>query len=235
MPAMKAQWEWLCVFTLVALLPPGASVVPVAAEPHHHLVLQNSHLRAFRVEVLPHEQTLLHHHASDYVSVILAGAEVENDVEGKPPAIAKSAAGDVRLTAAPLTHLVKNVGNTPFRNVTVEILGPPAPSGEPGAPAAQSPARTADGVTRTPRGETAAVRVSETIINPGITVAEHTHAVPHLLLALSDLELQSKVAGRPPETVRLAPGEVRWFEAGLRHTVTNLSPGPAHYVTLDFK
>ncbi len=234
MRVMKAQWEWFSAFALLVLLPPSAPV-PVASEPHHHLVLQNAHMRAFRVEVPPHEQTLLHHHASDYVSVILGEAEVENDVEGKPPAATKSAAGDVRLTPAPLTHLVKNIGRTPFRNITVEILNAAPAATSATAAATASPTRAAHGMTRVAKGETAAVRISETTINPGVLVPEHTHSLPHLLVALSDLELRSDFPGQPSETVQLRAGEVRWFEAGLKHSVTNLSRAPAHYVTLDFK
>ena len=228
---MHAPREWLCAaFAILALLPAGSSPVEVANEPHHHLVLRNEYLRAYKVELPPGEQTLLHHHGENFVSVTLSEAQIENDAVGKPPAGLKTGPGDVRMTSAPLTHLVKNLGSTPFLNITVEILPR-------SASAAASPIsrRTTPGVFRTDKGETEAVRVFETIINDGVTVPEHVHSVPHLLVALDDIELQTNVAGHAPQSLRFAAGDVRWFDAGLKHSVTNVAGRPAHYVTLEFK
>jgi quercetin dioxygenase-like cupin family protein len=227
--------EWFCVaFAVLVLLPAGSTAVEVANEPHHHLLLQNAHLRAFRVDLPAHEQTLLHHHAENFVSVTLGEAQIENDVSGQPPATLPTGLGDVRMTSAPLVHLVKNVGDTPFRNITVEILPgvsqPPTDSSSP-----QPPARATEGVTRTEKGETAAVRVFETVINTGVTVPEHVHRRPHLLVALNDLALESDSAEQPPQTLHLMAGDVRWFDAGLKHSVKNVAGQPAHYVSLEFK
>jgi quercetin dioxygenase-like cupin family protein len=191
-------------------------------------------MRAFKVEVLPHRQTLLHHHANDYLSVTLADAELENHVEGKSAISMKSAAGEVRTVNGPLTHLVKNVGDTPFRNVTVEILRTTRTTAT-GSASKTQPARAVEGVARTTKAETLAVRVFETTINAGVTVPEHTHSVPHLLIVLSDFELQSDIAGDPPQTLRYSVGDVRWFEVGLKHSVTNVGHTPARYVTVEFK
>ncbi len=233
---MRAQLPWFCaVFALLVVLPPGNSVVDVAAEPHHHLVLQNAYMRAFRVEVPAHEPTLPHHHSTDYVSVSLADAAVENDVEGKPPVTTKSLAGDARLVNGGFTHQVKNLADTPFRNMTVEILRTPPSSAPAEASSHPQPAKIAEGVVKTAKGESAAVRVSETVINAGVTVPEHSHSVPHLLIAISNLNLQSNTAGKPPQAVRVAAGDVAWFDAGIKHSVTNISQEPARYVTVEFK
>jgi quercetin dioxygenase-like cupin family protein len=231
---MPIHRDWFCVaFAVLMLFPAGSTAVEVANEPHHHLLLQNAHLRAFRVDLPAHEQTLLHHHAENFVSVTLGDAQIENDVSGKPPATIKTGLGDVRMASAPLVHLVKNVGDTPFRNITVEILPGASPAAD--SSVARPAARSTEGVTRTEKGETAAVRVFETVINTGVTVPEHVHRVPHLLVALNDLALESDVAGQPPQTFRLTNGDVRWFDAGLKHSVKNVGGHPAHYVTLEFK
>jgi quercetin dioxygenase-like cupin family protein len=231
---MHAPREWLCAaFALLALLPAGSSPVEVANEPHHHLVLQNKYLHVYKVELPPGKQTLLHHHGENFVSVTLGEAQIENDAVGKPPASLKTGPGDVRMTSAPLTHLVKNLGSTPFLNITVEIL--PRSASAAASSISRASLRTTPGVSRTDKGETEAVRVFETIINNGVTVPEHVHSVPHLLVALNDIELQSNVAGQPPQRLRFAAGDVRWFDAGLNHSVTNVAGQPAHYVTLEFK
>ena len=67
------------------------SEVEITAEPHHHLALQNQYVRVFKVEVAPHEATLMHRHHYDYIFVTLGASQVENDVAGKPPITLKVA------------------------------------------------------------------------------------------------------------------------------------------------
>src|SRR5437764_59874 len=88
------------------------------------------------------------------------------------------------------------------------------------APLVFLPPKMAEGVVKTVKGETAAVRLSETVINAGVTVPEHSHSVPHLLIAISNINLRSNTAGKPPQPVRVAAGDVAWFEAGIKHSVT---------------
>src|SRR5947199_3702049 len=122
---------------LAALLPavvlaqPPASEVAIDAEPHHHLVLENAQVRVFQVEVAPHTATLMHRHGRDYVFVTLGPAEIENDVAGKPPVSVKLQDGETRFSPGGFAHIAKNLADTPFRNVTIELLqpGPTTPGG----------------------------------------------------------------------------------------------------------
>ena len=57
-----------------------AKPVPISQEHHHHLIIENSYLKAYEVEVPAHESTLLHQHDYDYVYVVLDGAQVTNKV-----------------------------------------------------------------------------------------------------------------------------------------------------------
>jgi quercetin dioxygenase-like cupin family protein len=59
--------------------------VPVENEPHHHLVFENEYVRVFKVEVPPHQETLVHRHKRDYVVVTIGDAEVTNAIVGKEP------------------------------------------------------------------------------------------------------------------------------------------------------
>jgi hypothetical protein len=71
----------LFTFSLSAQAPVA---VPIANEPHHHLVLENSYVRVFHVSVPPHDATLLHQHDVPYIYVSLGPADVINAIQGKP-------------------------------------------------------------------------------------------------------------------------------------------------------
>jgi quercetin dioxygenase-like cupin family protein len=96
-------------------------VVPIAQEPSHHLALENDLVRVFNVEVAPHAETLIHKHDRDYIFVTLGDATVENDRVGSPSAKLELKDGDVKFTKGGFAHKAVNLGDTPFRNVTIEL------------------------------------------------------------------------------------------------------------------
>jgi len=55
--------------------------VEITSEPSHHLALENTYVRVFKVEVAPHAATLLHRHRHDYVFVSLGPSHISNEVE----------------------------------------------------------------------------------------------------------------------------------------------------------
>ena len=108
----------------------------LTSEPGHHLVLKNQYTRVFQVTVPPHATTQLHLHRHSYLFVNLGQAEIENDVQGKAPVKMKLADGQTELSPGPFAHVIKNVDETPFRNVTIEILRSSSSAAE-GAPRAR--------------------------------------------------------------------------------------------------
>jgi len=109
--------------------------VPVENEPHHHLVFENEYVRVFKVEVAPHEATLVHRHKRDYVVVTIGDAEMTNAVVGKEAKKWNFNDGDVTFLEATgeksFAHKAVNDGNKPFVNYTIELkknrLMPDAP------------------------------------------------------------------------------------------------------------
>jgi len=99
--------------------------VPVENEPHHHLVFENEYVRVFKVEVAPHEATLVHRHKRDYVVVTIGDAEVTNAIVGKEPKKWSFKDGDVTFLEAAgeksFAHKAVNESQTPFRNYTIEL------------------------------------------------------------------------------------------------------------------
>jgi quercetin dioxygenase-like cupin family protein len=224
------------IAVLAALLPtlalaqPPASEVAITAEPHHHLVLENAWVRAFQVEVAPHTETLMHRHDRDYIFVTLGATEIENDVAGKPPVSLKLQDGETRFTPGSFAHIAKNLADTPFRNVTIELLQPrPATAGE----GDQKP-REFPGGTLTPVFVKDGVRVSDVRLKAGGSVPKHHHDGPHLVVAVTDLSLRSEGGGRTATTLMLKSGDVAWVAGGVTHTVTNVGSKEARLITLEF-
>jgi hypothetical protein len=104
---------------------PTPAEVPVDKEPHHHLVFENEYVRVFKVEVPPHEATLVHRHSRDYVVVTIGDANVTNAVVGKEPKRWNFKDGDVTFLEASgeksFAHKAVNESEKSFRNYTVEI------------------------------------------------------------------------------------------------------------------
>ncbi len=96
--------------------------VEVAAEPSHHLKIENEYIRAYFVEVAPGQSTLMHHHGADYVGVAFGASEVD---VAAPDGTVKHVTfqdGQVNYAPAGVVHAVTARGSTPFRNATIELL-----------------------------------------------------------------------------------------------------------------
>jgi quercetin dioxygenase-like cupin family protein len=227
----------LPALALWALLAPAqtAPEVEITAEPHHHLAFQNQHVRVFKVEVAPHEATLMHRHRHDYIFVTLGASEVSNDVVGKPPVTLKLQDGEVRFTPGDFAHLARNLALTPFRNVTIEFIrdqqahkSPPPKWDE------EHGLRVLSGGTQEILMVKDGVRVSEIELNTAGVLPKHRHAGPHLVVAVTDLELRSQVAAQQASNIELKAGDIKWVPGDLTHTLTNVGPQQAKFVTLEF-
>lgn len=226
----------LLLAALLLMFQAPSSEVEITAEPAHHLALENAYLRAFQVEVAPHAATLLHRHRHDYVFVTLGPSQVESDVPGKPPVQLKLQDGEARFAPGNFAHVARNLSDRPFRNVTIEFLkdeearkNPPAKwDDERGLNVfhggAQEVLFVQDGV-----------RVSEVELQPGAMMPRHHHAGPHLIVAISDLEVRSDVEGQGPMPGHFKAGDLKWLPGGYTHTLTNLGKNTARFVTLEFR
>ena len=208
--------------------------VEITSEPSHHLALENSYVRVFKVEVAPHAATLLHRHRHDYVFVSLGLGHISNEVEGKPPVEIRLADGEVRFTDGNFAHVARNLADQPFRNVAIELL-------QDGKLRQTSSRWPMEGGDKTfPGGHSKVlfvrdgVRVSEAELDAGTTVPSHRHDGPHLLVAVSDLDLRSDVEGKEPESWKLHSGDAIWLRDGYTHLLTNVGAQAARFVTVEF-
>lgn len=252
---MKSPWLWslvLCVSAAAQTAAPAA--VEITAEPFHHLVLKNKQVRVFQVEVPPKASTLMHRHRNDYLFVTLGDSVVRNERQGEKPAELRLNHGDVRFTKGGFAHIARNLGEGPFRNVTIEVLKPArgivslatcdinegiecgfcniSPEGKqkcdwPGAMQALPELEKKE--------QDYGVYQFVVHLQPGSSTGMHTHKVDHLVVAVSDLELKNEVQGKPAELIRLQAGEVRWVKGGITHSLTNRGKQPAWFVSFEFK
>jgi hypothetical protein len=99
-------------------------VLPLEAEPHHHLALKNEYVKVYQVEVAPKDTVKMHRHDTDAISLSLSESLVTVHSPGKPDVQQKLTNGQIRLQARGYAHSTSVEGETPFRNVTVELLMP---------------------------------------------------------------------------------------------------------------
>jgi quercetin dioxygenase-like cupin family protein len=225
----------LFFFLLVPFLSARTTTeVEITAEPSHHLALENEYVRVFKVEVAPHASTLLHRHRHDYIYVTLGDADVSNEVEDKAPMDVKLADGDTRFTPGNFAHIAKNLSDQPFRNLTIELMQDEKLRQMPSHWPEETGEKTFSGGRSKILFVKDGVRVSEVDLEPRATVPSHHHNGPHLLVAISDLDLRSDVDGMGPMPGKFKSGDVKWLPGGYTHTLTNVGKNPARFVTVEF-
>lgn len=221
--------KFLALLIVLAASTLWAQEVEITSEPSHHLALENAYVRVFKVEVPPHASTLVHWHRHDYMFVALGDSYIENDVKDKPPITLKFKDGETHYSLATFAHAAKNLADTPFRNVTIEFLKNDDSKWDPDRGLSILHGGTID-ILFVKDG----ARVSDVGLQPGGIIPEHTHAGPHLFVAVTDLDLEAKVAGKPATHVQLKAGDIKWVEGGVTHTVTNAGKQEGRMITVEF-
>jgi hypothetical protein len=239
---MKA---FLCSLLLLFAFSLGAQApvaVPLPKEPHHHLLLENSYVRVFRVSVPPHEATLLHQHDVPYVYVALGPGDVINAVAGKTEARLLMTDGQVGYSRGGFAHVARTDSGLIFNNVTIELL---KPQGEPrnlcaqvipdgaAAPCGTTPADKQKSYFIEPQFETEEITVDQIQIGPKAGKLGTIPQTESLLVALNESEIKIEVEGQPTKT--LGPGEVIWLNAGSLETVSIPGKRPCRYLQVSFK
>ncbi len=208
------------------------SAVPVEQEPAHRLVLQNEYVRVFEVWLPPGNATLWHVHRHDGASVRLAAATIEDQPMDGAAETFGLRRGQVTYGATPTarTHRVRNVGETHFHIVYIELLGLS------GGGANQAADRSV-GAESDPRVvlENDRVRALRRILAPGESTDMHVHAsravgVPVIAgrLEISDPEGAMKV-------IEAKAGAVQWLEPGTTHQLKNVGEAPIEIVDVELK
>jgi quercetin dioxygenase-like cupin family protein len=176
---------------------------------------------------------IVHTHRHDYFFVSLGESHIENDVVGKPPALRTFRDGETFFVPGDFAHTAKNLSDQTFRVVAVEVMQ-------------NDKAQMAfkwdedrglhilNGGTRDILFIKDGVRASDLELQPGGVLPKHHHTGPHLVIAVTDLDLRSDVEGKGPSQVQLKAGDAAWVKGGDTHTVTNIGKQNAKLITLEF-
>ena len=219
------------------------SVVPLPAEPHHHLVFENSFVRVYRVTIPGRDTTLLHQHDLPYVSVSIGPADFVNAVTGKPEAHVVLVDGQVGYSRGGFAHIARTDAGVVFNNVTIELL---KPQGEPhnlcakivpgGALAASCPEAQADqkkdssSVAQFKTDEMSAQMDSYGSEAHPVTIGPRLGT---LLVIVSGSGIQKIANGKIEET--LSAGNSTWLPAGSSTMFSNVSGKPWSALSLSFE
>jgi quercetin dioxygenase-like cupin family protein len=229
------------LFLATATLAQQQQPVEITSEPSHHLVFENEYVRVFDVTVAPKATTLVHRHGHDYLFVTLGDTDVVNTRVGEKPVPLHLNDGEVRYTAGNFAHSAVNESAHPFHNITIELLKPSSsvktctegcevPNGCAGATLA-SPPGCPTTIRRIASDQWTASLVT---LPPSAHMEKHTHTMPHMVVAVTDLDLSSQ-AESATASIRKSPGGLAWVPSGVTHSLANNSSRPAQFVILEFK
>jgi hypothetical protein len=209
--------------------------VPISQEHHHRQVLENSFVKAYEVEVAPHESTLMHQHLHDYLYIVFGDDDITNAVAGKPEVKLKQPDLTVNFSQGPFAHIAINNADTPFRNITIELLRPQGKVKKfyPSIGAALSGGKEGlkDG------REVSLLETEEVRVVAVSMAAKSKRVLPrdarHRLVVMTD-----KIHGTSGEKEKNSPfpaGMVKWVSAGESWSVAGSSGQQSRLVVLEFK
>jgi hypothetical protein len=229
----------LITFSLQAQAPATAPVA-LKDEPHHHLMFENDYVRAWAFGIHGHEATLLHSHDLPYLGIALGAADFANAVSGKPEAHVALADGQVSYSKGGFAHLVRTESDTPFRNITIELLKPQ------GAPQNRCVKVIADGALNCPQvsstpldlATTQVFETDEILVRAGaisfqMRMAGADAKPARLVGVLDQSDLNVEVPGQPVK--KLHGGEAAWLPAGAVTSLVNPGAADARFFVVTFK
>jgi quercetin dioxygenase-like cupin family protein len=226
------------VFLATASLAQQQQSVEITSEPSHHLVFQNEYVRVFDVTVAPKASTLVHRHNQDYLFVTLGDSDVVNARVGEKPVPLRLKDGEVRYTPGNFAHAAINESERPFHNITIELLKPSSGVANcSDACLARVPCTDRTNAfcpSTEKRISSDQWTASLVTLPPSSRLEKHTHTMPHLVIAVSDLDLTSQTESAS-SNIKKGHGGLAWVPSGVTHTLVNNSSKAAQFVTLEFK
>ena len=234
----------LCSFVfLFALSLSAQEPVPLAhgnvpGEPHHHLKIENEYVRVYYVEAPPHESTLLHRHDHDYIYVSLGPSDVVNAILNKPEIHLQLKDGETHFTRGGFAHVARNLADTSFRNITIELLKPQGEAhndcgfvilGQ-GAGICDPPF-TQDWTST--QFETNEARLDLVTLLQSGKHTEKDSKLAFLVVGLGSPYVRLEAKGKSSKTLR--EGEVAWFDPGAEAQFSCEGRPTGQFLKLTFK
>lgn len=221
----------LFLFLSAILFAATVTEVPIDKEPAHHFVLENDFVRVFDVVVAPHAATLMHRHDRDYMFVILGDSDISNERMNEKAVRLTLKDGDVRYSKGNFSHIARNMADTPFHNITIELKNP----GKPVCGIAPGPDCKNDLSNIQTVFSTEHVNVQLTTMEPGQQQPLHTHTGPHLGIALDNLKFENHITNESVIAVSMKKGEFKWIPVtGKSHYLRNVGDKLGRLLSIEF-
>ena len=204
-------------------------VITMDQEPHHHLAFKNDQAEVFEVNLAVHDSFLMHRHDHDDVAVILGEGVTVSTTPGKADVLTNYKGGEVVFARSGRVHAVRNIGQTAYRMVSIDLLKPQtgarnlcgtqipdSPASCPAPPAVDPNAPRSD----VPQFETDQLRVTLATVRPHQTASFGDADRDELIVPMDDA-----VTGPPSgkgADLPLASGNPLWVAKGkTKHNLKN--------------
>src|SRR5262249_45343879 len=171
------------------------------------------------------------------LSVSLGDAQIINARAGAAPAQANFKDGDVRFSAAPVVHAVTDTGDAPFRNITIELLGPTTgqhactESCSVPVPCESAVKSACLSVVSVMSGDQWSVKL--VTMPPRSFYPQHAHG-SYLRIPPTDADLKIKPENGAETANQAKTGVITWNNPVV-HATTNAGTKPARFVQVEFK
>ena len=122
---MNVKHAQLLLFFILPLLlaPQEAPVEDIGHEPHHHLVLQNEFVKVYEVNLPARDRFPRYRNDADELTVVLGNATTVTASPGQADVLEFQKDGQLHFSSSAVQE-VRNIGQTPFRSVSIDFRHP---------------------------------------------------------------------------------------------------------------
>ncbi len=202
-----------------------------AADPdRYELVAETDRARVVRIQYGPGEESVMHSHG-DHVAVFLTTADSEfRALDGTVEAL-QAVAGSHLFVAAGAHH-PRNLGDTPFEAVAIE-LKPSDSSADSEATETGPDSTVVDSEHYVTEFENDRIRVVRATYGPGEASAMHYHP-EHIAVSMTDQHFEFELPDGSTQEIQVKAGEHIVAPAG-QHLPENLTDETAVVIIVEFK
>jgi len=201
---------------------------PTVVDPDHYKVeFENDAVRVLRINYGPGEESVMHYHPES-VAVYLTDVEGQFSQPDGSVVDASAPAGSAMLGPGG-AHRPKNLGDSTFEVVEVELKAHEASAQEPGGP----DSTVVDADHYAIEFENDAVRVLRIIYGPGEESVMHYHP-DSVAIFVTDHLVEMGLPDGSAQELAADAGDVMWVPAG-QHLPRNIAEDPVEVVLVELK
>jgi quercetin dioxygenase-like cupin family protein len=199
--------------------------VPVEQEPLHKVMFQNDSVIVMHLVLPPGQTTQYHTHSHDRVAVNLSNTSISQQTINESPGPATpTKIGDISaltLNEPSYTHRVHNVGKQPFDVLDIELL--------------KRPEKPSTAVAAKVAAENPSARVYNWALAPGEVSPMHAHVRPYIIISTTTMNLSMTSPDGQSATHGVEPGDFKYIDAAITHTLGNAGPSPGQIIEVELK